>query len=41
MILALIDAQLRLLVAGKVFEDDKLLEYDAFLLDFKRLFRYT
>lgn len=28
-----IDAQLRLLVPGKVSEDDKLVEYDALLLD--------
>lgn len=31
--LASIDAQLRLLVPGKVSEDDKLVEYDALLLD--------
>lgn len=31
--LASIDAQLRLLVPGKVSEDDKLIEYDALLLD--------
>ncbi|KAI3914912.1 hypothetical protein MKX01_018081 [Papaver californicum] len=31
--LAPIDAQLRLLVPGKVSEDDKLVEYDALLLD--------
>ena len=30
---ASIDAQLRLLVPGKVSEDDKLIEYDALLLD--------
>ncbi|KNA15155.1 hypothetical protein SOVF_100450, partial [Spinacia oleracea] len=28
-----IDAQLRLLAPGKVSEDDKLVEYDALLLD--------
>ncbi|XP_057814557.1 phosphoenolpyruvate carboxylase [Cryptomeria japonica] len=28
-----IDAQMRLLVLGKVFKDDKLIEYDALLLD--------
>lgn len=31
--LASIDAQLRLLVPSKVSEDDKLVEYDALLLD--------
>ncbi|KAF5808389.1 putative phosphoenolpyruvate carboxylase [Helianthus annuus] len=31
--LALVDAQLRLLVPGKVSEDNKLIEYDALLLD--------
>lgn len=31
--LASIDAQLRLLAPGKVSEDDKLVEYDALLLD--------
>lgn len=31
--LASIDAQLRLLVPGRVSEDDKLIEYDALLLD--------
>ena len=31
--LASIDAQLRLLVPAKVSEDDKLVEYDALLLD--------
>jgi phosphoenolpyruvate carboxylase len=31
--LASIDAQLRLLVPAKVSEDDKLIEYDALLLD--------
>lgn len=31
--MASIDAQLRLLVPGKVSEDDKLVEYDALLLD--------
>lgn len=31
--LASIDAQLRILVPGKVSEDDKLVEYDALLLD--------
>ncbi|XP_073302065.1 phosphoenolpyruvate carboxylase-like [Primulina huaijiensis] len=31
--MASIDAQLRLLVPGKVSEDDKLIEYDALLLD--------
>lgn len=31
--LASIDAQLRALVPGKVSEDDKLVEYDALLLD--------
>lgn len=31
--MALIDAQLRLLAPGKVSEDDKLVEYDALLLD--------
>ncbi|KAL5717499.1 rRNA-binding ribosome biosynthesis protein rpf2 [Ranunculus cassubicifolius] len=31
--MASIDAQLRLLVPGKVAEDDKLIEYDALLLD--------
>ncbi|XP_057952641.1 phosphoenolpyruvate carboxylase 2-like [Malania oleifera] len=31
--LASIDAQLRLLVLKKVSEDDKLVEYDALLLD--------
>lgn len=30
---ASIDAQLRLLAPGKVSEDDKLVEYDALLLD--------
>ena len=31
--MASIDAQLRMLVPGKVSEDDKLIEYDALLLD--------
>lgn len=31
--MASIDAQLRLLAPGKVSEDDKLVEYDALLLD--------
>ena len=31
--MASIDAQLRLLVPAKVSEDDKLIEYDALLLD--------
>ena len=31
--LSSIDAQLRLLVPGKLSEDDKLIEYDALLLD--------
>ena len=31
--LSSIDAQLRMLVPGKVSEDDKLIEYDALLLD--------
>jgi hypothetical protein len=31
--MASIDAQLRLLAPGKVSEDDKLIEYDALLLD--------
>lgn len=31
--MASIDAQLRLLVPAKVSEDDKLVEYDALLLD--------
>ncbi|KAL5713351.1 rRNA-binding ribosome biosynthesis protein rpf2 [Ranunculus cassubicifolius] len=31
--MASIDAQLRLLVPGKLAEDDKLIEYDALLLD--------
>lgn len=31
--MASIDAQLRLLVPGRVSEDDKLVEYDALLLD--------
>lgn len=31
--LSSIDAQLRLLAPGKVSEDDKLVEYDALLLD--------
>lgn len=31
--MASIDAQMRLLVPGKVSEDDKLIEYDALLLD--------
>lgn len=31
--LASIDAQLRLLAPAKVSEDDKLIEYDALLLD--------
>ncbi|XP_022010548.1 phosphoenolpyruvate carboxylase-like [Helianthus annuus] len=31
--LASIEAQLRLLVPGKVQEDDKLIEYEALLLD--------
>ena len=31
--MASIDAHLRLLVPGKVSEDDKLVEYDALLLD--------
>ena len=30
---ASVDAQLRLLAPGKVSEDDKLVEYDALLLD--------
>jgi phosphoenolpyruvate carboxylase len=31
--LSSIDAQLRLLVPGKLSDDDKLIEYDALLLD--------